>query len=376
MAISPLAKIRVPADKSNYTPGRYLDYYTNVNPSQPCKITEITVHHMAGVATAESCGYGFQNPARNGSAHYGIGYDGAIANYVDENNTAWANSNWDSNCHAVTIEVSNSIYGDAQGWPVSDASLASLIKLVADIAKRNNLGRLVKGGNLTWHQMYAATACPGPYLLGKMDYIVAEANKLIEPEPVVKGDPKAWNFPYKSNVGRTTDLLVLYTNRKSSGTNPYGTEILLSSDGVVLDIEKNHGDMQTTDKGNRILSGHGAAATFLSKVKVGNHIYFSKGQCYIDSGEYYTYDGTNTSRRADCLVLYTLPFVNNTFGSMVAIDKTGKALDKPRYGITTLDIPEGGYVLSGHGTASKWLIENVKKGTIVKKIGVKSIQVK
>lgn len=37
MAISPLAKIRVPADKSNYTPDRYLDYYTNVKPSQPAR---------------------------------------------------------------------------------------------------------------------------------------------------------------------------------------------------------------------------------------------------------------------------------------------------------------------------------------------------
>ena len=49
--------------------------------------------------------------------------------------------------------------------------------MVADIAKRNNLGTLVKGKNLTWHSIYSNTACPGAYLLSKMDYIATEANK-------------------------------------------------------------------------------------------------------------------------------------------------------------------------------------------------------
>lgn len=159
MSISKLAKIKVPADKSNYTPGRYVDYYSSAIPKNLSKISEITIHHMAGVNSAEGCGYGFQNPARNGSAHYGIGNDGQIANYVDEKDTAWANSNWEANCRAVTIETSNSKYGDAYGWPVSNAALSSLIKLVADIAIRNNLGKLVKGKNLTWHRLYAATQC-------------------------------------------------------------------------------------------------------------------------------------------------------------------------------------------------------------------------
>ena len=66
------------------------------------------------------------------------------------------------NCRAVTIETSNS--GGAPEWPVSDTTFQTLVTLVADIARRNGLGKLVKGKNLTWHSMYAATACPGPYL--------------------------------------------------------------------------------------------------------------------------------------------------------------------------------------------------------------------
>lgn len=170
MSNSNLVQVNVPAYSGNYTKGRSK------------KIEKITIHHMASVLTAEECGAIFQRVGRKGSSNYGIGKDGKIGLYVDEANTPWTDGNWDSNCKSVTIETSNSSSGG--DWPVSDVTLNSLIKLVADIAKRNNLGTLVKGKNLTWHQMYANTACPGPYLLSKMDYIVAEANKInsnVEP---------------------------------------------------------------------------------------------------------------------------------------------------------------------------------------------------
>ena len=146
MAHSSLATISVPAYVGNYTKGR---------PNGG--ITKITVHHMAGVLSAERCGKIFQTVGRNGSAHYGIGVNGEIGVYVEEENTAWTDSNWDSNIHSVTIENANSATGG--DWPVSDATFDSLVKLCADIAKRNGLGRLVPGINLTWHSMYASTTC-------------------------------------------------------------------------------------------------------------------------------------------------------------------------------------------------------------------------
>ncbi len=160
----------IPAYEGNYTIGR-----------SGRNIEAITIHHMAGVLSAEQCGYIFQNPNRQASSHYGIGNDGRIGQYVNEENTAWTNSNWDSNCKSVTIETSNcEMYGD---WKVSDEALNSLITLVADIAKRNNLGVLVKGQNLTWHSMFANTNCPGDYLLSKLDYIIEQANKINEDKP-------------------------------------------------------------------------------------------------------------------------------------------------------------------------------------------------
>ena len=63
---------------------------------------------MAGILTAEECGKLFQDGTRKVSSHYGIGKDGEIGLYVDEENTAYTNGNFDSNSIAVTIETSNS----------------------------------------------------------------------------------------------------------------------------------------------------------------------------------------------------------------------------------------------------------------------------
>lgn len=176
MAVSPLAKEAYPAYAGNYS-----------GPSARKNITAITIHHMAGVMSAKQCGAIFQRPGRNGSSHYGIGVNGEIAWYVDENCVAWTNSNWPSNQSSITIENSNSSTGG--DWPVSDATLNSLIKLVADIAKRNGLGTLVPGKNLTWHSMYAATSCPGNFLRARMQYIADGANKINGGSPAPKPTP-------------------------------------------------------------------------------------------------------------------------------------------------------------------------------------------
>lgn len=169
MSKSNLTQIVVPADEGNYTKGR-----------SGRNIEAITIHHMAGRLTAKQCGRIFQAKGRYGSSHYGVGYDGSIANYVDEEDTAWTNSNWDSNCKSVTIEISD----NDNSWYVNDTTLNAVIKLVADIAKRRNLGILVPGKNLTWHSMFTNTTCPGDYLRSKMQYIADEANKINSEEPI------------------------------------------------------------------------------------------------------------------------------------------------------------------------------------------------
>lgn len=226
MSNSSLATEKYPAHKDNYTDGRSK------------KISKITIHHMAGVLTAKQCGAIFQKKGRNGSSNYGIGKNGEIAVYVDEKDTSWCDSNWDSNCKSVTIETSNSKKGG--NWPVSDKVLKSLIKLVADIGKRNNLGTLVKGKNVTWHSMYANTNCPGAYLLSKMDYIISEANKINFPKKSVNTSKTTSFFPKKGyfslgdtheNVGKIASFMYKvfpsYTKKSALG-NYYGKNIQAS----------------------------------------------------------------------------------------------------------------------------------------------------
>ena len=166
---------------SSLATARYPAHTNNYYGTRGVAIDKIIVHHMAGVSTAKSCAVSFQNPNRGGSSNYCIGNDGEIAVSVDEMYASGASSSKQADLSGVTIETSNSKYGDAYGWPVSDKALKSLISLCADIAKRNNLGILVPGKNLCWHSMYGATQCPGPYLLGKMQYIADEANAINTP---------------------------------------------------------------------------------------------------------------------------------------------------------------------------------------------------
>lgn len=166
MAFSPLACKFIPAHPSNYTKNR--SAYGCAKP------IEICIHYMAGNCSIETLGEIEQNPNRNMSSTYGIGSDGRIACYVDEDDIAWCNSNWDSNIRSVSIETAN-LYPSPV---VSDEALRSLINLIADVAIRNNI-KLEKGRNLTWHQLYTSTSCPGEYLLSKMDYILEEVNKIM-----------------------------------------------------------------------------------------------------------------------------------------------------------------------------------------------------
>ena len=140
----------------------------NRNSPRNQPITKITVHHMAGVCSIEQFGDIVANPAREMSANYGIGNDGRIILTCPESDRSWCSSSpWNDN-RAITIEVSNSAYGDASGWPVSEAAYNSLIKLCVDICKRNGIKKLNftgdKNGSLTFHYMYAQTCCPGPWM--------------------------------------------------------------------------------------------------------------------------------------------------------------------------------------------------------------------
>lgn len=171
---------------------------------------------MAGRLTAAQCANIFKNPARQASSNYGIGYNGEIACYVDEENRAWTSSNRANDCQAITIEVANSSTGG--DWPISDASWNALVKLCVDICKRHNFRLEYDGtpnGSLTRHDMFANTNCPGPYLKSRLPELARVVNAKLDgsstPEPSPSPAPTTG---YTVKV--TTDVLNI---RKGPGTN-------------------------------------------------------------------------------------------------------------------------------------------------------------
>ncbi|MEE0869879.1 MAG: N-acetylmuramoyl-L-alanine amidase, partial [Bacteroidaceae bacterium] len=134
--------------------------------------------------------------------------------HVSEANTAWHCGNWYGNHATVGIETVNSTL--APDYKVSDESLNTLIKLVADIAKRNNLGKLkidpkadypTLSGHKDWYG--AATACPGPYLYPKLQYIADKANAINYPPKPVEPTAPTWK-DIKATTYETTKEASLY----------------------------------------------------------------------------------------------------------------------------------------------------------------------
>lgn len=201
---------------SNSSLAVYKKLSPNCSKPRNQKITKITIHHMAGNLTIERCGELFAAPSRKASSNYGIGSDGRVGLYVEEANRSWCSGNADNDNKAITIEVAND--GGAPDWHVSDKALTSLIELCVDICKRNGIQKLNftgnKNGNLTMHSYFQATACPGPYLKSKFQYIADEVNKRLgqpETKPTEPAKPTT-NFMVKV----TADDLNI---RKGPGTN-------------------------------------------------------------------------------------------------------------------------------------------------------------
>lgn len=168
--------------------------YVKISPNKTSPrdhaIDTITIHCMAGNLSIETCANVFAPSSRQASSNYGVDSNGRIGCYVDEADSSWCSSNKANDMRAITIEVANDGGADT-GWHVSGVAMSSLIKLVADVCKRNNIHKLVwsdnkddrinhrNGCNMTVHRDFKNKACPGDYLMSKMPYIAAEVNKLL-----------------------------------------------------------------------------------------------------------------------------------------------------------------------------------------------------
>ena len=91
---------------------------------------------------------------------------------------------------AITIEVSS---GTSEPYSVTEKAYNSLIKLLVDVCKRNNIKRLlwrndksiigkVDKQNMTVHRWFANKSCPGTYLFNKMGEIADAVNAELNNE--------------------------------------------------------------------------------------------------------------------------------------------------------------------------------------------------
>lgn len=180
--------------------------YVKISPNKTSprnhKIDRITIHHMAGNLSVETCGNVFAPSSRQASANYGIDSDGRVGMYVEEKDRSWCSSNKANDHRAVTIEVADDVIGN--GWHSSDKAMNKLVELCADICRRNGITRLNytgdTNGNLTMHKWFAATDCPGAFLEGKFSWIAEQVNKKLsgedkkeESKPVQKPGDKAYS---------------------------------------------------------------------------------------------------------------------------------------------------------------------------------------
>ncbi len=159
-------------------------------------IDTITVHCVVGQWTAEQgCAYFAKPGEKIGAPNYFVGKDGSIGLCVDEGDRSWCTGgalvvngiSGKANDHrAVTIEVASDT---THPYAVTDAAYEALIRLVADIARRNGLGELrwradkslvgkPEAQNMTVHRWFANKACPGEYLYTRMGEIARRANEI------------------------------------------------------------------------------------------------------------------------------------------------------------------------------------------------------
>lgn len=193
--------------------------FTRISPNKTVprnhKIDTITIHCVVGQLTVGSIGNIFASPATQSSSNYGIGTDGKVGMYVEEKDRAWTSSNRSNDNRAVTIECASD---RTHPYAVNAKVYATLIKLCADICKRNGIPELkwkwsksligqVNQQNMTVHRWFSNTACPGDYLYNRMGEIAKAVNRQLKGTSDISSKPdKGAEKLYKIQVGAYREL--------------------------------------------------------------------------------------------------------------------------------------------------------------------------
>lgn len=201
---------------SNSSLVSYIKISPNKTSPRNHAIDTITIHCVVGQCSVETLGDIFAQTSRQASSNYGIGPDGRIGMYVEEKDRSWCSSSGSNDHRAITIEVASDT---TEPYAVTDAAYEALIKLCADICKRNGIKKLlwkadksligqVDKQNMTVHRWFANKSCPGEYLYSRHSDIANRVNAILgssnKEKPVSSEQMyrvrKSWNDP-KSQIG-------------------------------------------------------------------------------------------------------------------------------------------------------------------------------
>lgn len=211
--------------------------YTKISPNKSSprnhKIDTVTIHCVVGQCSVETLGNVFAPTSRQASSNYGIGYDGRIGMYVEEEDRSWCSSNAANDNRAITIEVASDT---KEPYAVNAKAYAALIDLLVDICKRNGIKELVwstnkadrvnhkNGCNMTVHRDYANKSCPGTYLYERHAQIASEVNKRLGSTNIKPAPEKPSGGLYRVQTGAfksKTNADTMLAKVKAKGFDTY-----------------------------------------------------------------------------------------------------------------------------------------------------------
>jgi len=215
----------------------------------------IVIHIMEGsIASTDSW---FGSTVSQVSAHYGIGINGEIHQYVQETDTAWHAGRVNAPTWALIKPAGNGSYINPNYYTVgiehegdettewSDATYASSSSMISEIAKRWNIP-IDRQHIVGHHEIYSLKACPGT----KVDF-----DKLIT---MALGNPPLNKIPGFGKVTTNGNINIRQApNTTVPVVNVVPGSIQLAYDGYVDNGESVSGNSKWyyTDEGNWFWSG-------------------------------------------------------------------------------------------------------------------------
>ena len=182
------------------------------------------------------------------------------------------------------------------------------------------------------------------------------------PEKYVEINGQYFEISFINGQRSPEGVTVLYTSAHGdkTGTNQYGTEIVIQN-GKVTAIN-NSGD-NTIPENGYVLSIHKDSpnVSLLKKVNEGDTAKVSfGGSAYALNRLVYT--GVNETRFENTLIVYqgVANSRTNPYGFEIAVDADGVVIEGSHSG--SLNVPKGGFVLSGHGVNKTALEESFSIG--------------